>query len=54
MERGADFARRHTLNEKEAVPIFICGDYNSMPISSVMSLFHDEDIEGFGNRRAET
>lgn len=54
VERGADFARRHTLNEKESIPIFICGDYNSMPISSVMSLFHDEDIEGFGNRRAET
>ena len=48
VERGASFARRHTLDD--ALPIVICGDYNSMPISSVMSLFHDEDIEGFGNR----
>ena len=24
--------------------MFICGDFNSMPISSVMSVFHNEDI----------
>ena len=50
MERGANFARMHSLNASETLPIFICGDYNSAPISSVMSLFHDEDIEGYGNR----
>ena len=27
------------------LPIFICGDFNSMPVSSVMSLFHNEDID---------
>jgi len=50
MERGANFARQHTLDEEAALPIVICGDFNSKPISSVMSLFHDEDIEGFANR----
>ncbi len=27
------------------LPIFIAGDYNSEPVSSVMSLLHSEDIE---------
>ena len=50
MQKGANFARQHTLDEEAALPIIICGDFNSKPISSVMSLFHDEDIEGFANR----
>lgn len=49
LEQGASFARRHTLYNQVPLPLFICGDYNSMPISSVMSLFHDEDIESFGD-----
>ena len=50
LERASEFQRRHSLKEKEEIPFFICGDYNSSPISSVMSLFHDEDIEGYSNR----
>ena len=52
LEKGSGFARRHRYDNQMELPIFICGDYNSMPISSVMSLFHDEDIEGFGERSA--
>ena len=53
MEKGALFAQKHTLDDKQTLPIIICGDFNSSPVSSVMSIFHDEDIEGYSNRRAE-
>lgn len=49
LERGANFAKQHTLDENVPLPILICGDFNSGPISSAMSLFHDEDIEGYSN-----
>lgn len=48
VEKAASFTRKHSLDESVPLPLFICGDYNSLPVSSVMSLFHDEDIEGFG------
>lgn len=54
LERGASFARKHTLDESETLPIIICGDYNSAPISSVMSIFHDEDIEGYASRKTQS
>jgi len=50
LERGAAFVRKHSVAEESTLPIFICGDYNSTPVSSVMSLFHDEDIEGSKKR----
>jgi len=51
LEKGAEFARKHNMSSASGpLPIFICGDFNSTPISSVMSLFHDEDIEGYGSK----
>jgi hypothetical protein len=40
-ERAALFLNQ---NGKD-LPIFIAGDYNSEPVSSVMSMLHSEDIE---------
>ena len=51
LERGAKFMKKHSMDESVPLPIFICGDYNSTPVSSVMSLFHDEDIEGYSGTK---
>lgn len=40
-ERAVVFVNKHGKN----LPLFIGGDYNSMPMSSVMSMLHSEDIE---------
>ena len=53
MERGAAFVRKHSDAIDSALPIFICGDYNSTPVSSVMSLFHDEDIEAKQSKQSQ-
>lgn len=41
MEKAAQFLKKHGKD----LPIFIGGDYNSSPVSSVMSLLHSEDID---------
>lgn len=41
MEKGASFLKKYGLD----LPLFIGGDYNSEPVSSVMSVFHSEDID---------
>ena len=48
MQRAAEFVRKHSA-DGQALPLFICGDYNSIPVSSVMSVFHNEDIEDQNN-----
>ena len=49
LEKSAAFLRKHsnlnTLNGHEQVlPFFLGGDFNSTPISSVMSVLHNEEI----------
>jgi len=41
MEKAASFLKLHDQD----LPIFIGGDFNSTPVSSVMSVFHSEDID---------
>ena len=41
MEKGASFLKKNGQD----LPFFIGGDYNSEPVSSVMSVFHSEDID---------
>ena len=44
LDKTALFIRRH--EEKDSIlPLVLSGDYNSMPVSSVLSAFYGEDIE---------
>jgi len=50
LERSAAFLRKHSnLNtlklHEQVLPFFLGGDFNSTPISSVMSVIHHEEID---------
>ena len=42
MERATRFYIKNSTSK--VIPLVLCGDYNSLPVSSVMSVFHKEDI----------
>ena len=44
IEKAAEFMRVHGEDGCE-LPLIICGDFNSEPVSSVLSAFYGEDIE---------
>ena len=44
LERSAKYVRTHKGNE-ETLPFICCGDFNSLPISSVLSVFYNENID---------
>ena len=44
LEKASQFVGKHTSGRND-LPLFICGDFNSMPVSSVMSLIHNENID---------
>ena len=45
--------KKHTSGRND-LPLFICGDFNSMPVSSVMSLIHNENIDEPRDDQAST
>ena len=46
IERAAKYIRENSGNDGYSLPFISGGDYNALPISSTLSAFYDEDIEG--------
>eukprot|EP00351_Strombidinopsis_sp_SopsisLIS2011_P001457 CAMPEP_0116879584 /NCGR_PEP_ID=MMETSP0463-20121206/11393_1 /TAXON_ID=181622 /ORGANISM="Strombidinopsis sp, Strain SopsisLIS2011" /LENGTH=95 /DNA_ID=CAMNT_0004529069 /DNA_START=512 /DNA_END=799 /DNA_ORIENTATION=+ len=44
LKKVAEFARLHKKEESDKLPIIMAGDFNSMPNSSVLSLFDNTDL----------
>ena len=42
LEKVSGFMKKHADAKERVLPLFIGGDFNSMPISSVLSVIHDE------------
>lgn len=40
----AEFTNKHAMLTHQWLPVILCGDYNSMPISSVLNMINDEEI----------
>ena len=40
--RASRFNTKHA--DGQSLPLVLCGDFNSLPVSSVMSVFHNENI----------
>ena len=47
IERASAFVKKHS--QQETIPFFCGGDFNSGPISSVMSVIHHESILKYEN-----
>ena len=45
VEKSAKYLRENQ-GASEHVPFVLCGDFNSFPVSSVLSAIYAEDIEG--------
>ena len=44
LDKAAAFCRKHTMGSAP-IPFIMCGDWNSHPVSSVLSAIYGEDIE---------
>ena len=49
MERAAKYIKQNSEFGKETLPFIMCGDFNALPISSVLSAFYNEDILAQGD-----
>ena len=46
LQKGAAFMREHIdAEDGNTLPFILCGDFNSGPISSAMSVLHGENIQ---------
>ena len=46
IEKAAKYVRENSSGATEQMPFICGGDFNSFPVSSVLSAFYAEDIEG--------
>ena len=44
LERSARYLNKHKTSSGLPLPFIMAGDFNSLPVSSAMSLLHNEDI----------